>query len=166
MTDSYAHLSEKDYLEKVQTIDGIIETLYAVISGEKEEIRDWNLFEYLFHPEAKLMPYCKDLEGKVRVQYWSTDFYKNTIGKWKETKRKTGFFETEIKKIVHEYANIAHVWSTYECRHNKSDKEPYERGMNSFQLLYHNNRWWIINNFWQGEIPENPIPEKYLKNRK
>lgn len=40
--------NETAYLEKVKTLDSTLETLYAVISGEKGEARDWDLFRYLF----------------------------------------------------------------------------------------------------------------------
>ena len=45
---------------KVKTLDSTIKTLYAVISGEKGEARDWDLFRHLFHPEAKLIPTGKN----------------------------------------------------------------------------------------------------------
>lgn len=155
---------DEQYRKYVDSIDSIITALYSVISGKKNEKRNWDLFLYLFHPDAKLIPYTKDLEGNIRIQYWSPEFYSSVIGKHKETKRATGFFEVEVNKVVESYGNIAHVWSTYVCRHDESDPEPYVRGMNSFQLLFHNNRWWIVNNFWQEESEYNPhvIPEKYL----
>ena len=45
---SKAQDSDSKYMEKVNTLDNTIETLYAVISGEKGEKRDWNLFRFLF----------------------------------------------------------------------------------------------------------------------
>jgi hypothetical protein len=36
------------------------------------------------------------------------------------------------------------------------------RGINSFQLFYDGNRWWIVNIFWQQESAQDPIPEEYL----
>jgi hypothetical protein len=36
------------------------------------------------------------------------------------------------------------------------------RGINTIQLFYDGNRWWIVNIFWQQESIEDPIPEKYL----
>ena len=62
------------------------------------------------------------------------------------------------------WGDIAHVWSTYESRHAKSDK-PFERGINSFQLFNDGKRWWVLNIAWQNEDPEHPIPEKYLSNK-
>lgn len=66
--------SEK-YLAKVQSLDSTLETLYGVISGEKGEERDWELFRYLFKPEAKLIPSVKNKEGNFEVKYMSPEDY-------------------------------------------------------------------------------------------
>ena len=47
---------KKDYSSKVTTIDSTVATLYSVISGDKEEARDWDLFKHLFRKDAKLIP--------------------------------------------------------------------------------------------------------------
>jgi len=46
----------KKNINKVQTLNSTILTLYTVISGEKGQERDWELMKFLFHPEAKLIP--------------------------------------------------------------------------------------------------------------
>jgi len=56
--------------------------------------------------------------------------------------------------------NIAQVFSTYESRHTK-DAEPFQRGINSFQLLFDGHRWWVVTIYWQGERPGLPIPKQY-----
>ncbi|WP_143273576.1 hypothetical protein [Aquimarina sp. MAR_2010_214] len=38
------------YKGKTNTIDNVINTLYAVISGEKGEERDWKLMRYINTP--------------------------------------------------------------------------------------------------------------------
>ena len=37
------------------------------------------------------------------------------------------------------------------------------RGINSFQLLFDGQRWWVMTIYWQQETPDNIIPKKYLK---
>ena len=73
---------------------------------------------------------------------------------------KEGFYETEKARRVDQYGNIAQIFSTYESRHSAKDKEPFMRGINSFQLLNDGNRWWVITIYWQGETAENPIPKQ------
>jgi len=52
-----------DYSTNVQSLESTLKTLYAVISGEKGEVRNWELFKYLFHPDANLIPSGKTKKG-------------------------------------------------------------------------------------------------------
>ena len=79
---------------------------------------------------------------------------------------KNGFHEREMARHVDQFGNIAQVFSTYQSFHKKDDKEPFMRGINSFQLLNDGKRWWVLNIYWQQESAENPIPKQYLKNSK
>ncbi len=76
---------------------------------------------------------------------------------------KTGFYEKEIARRVEQFGQIAHVWSTYESRHDPSDPSPFMRGINSIQLFNDGGRWWILSIYWQHEAAENHIPKKYLQ---
>ena len=150
---------DQQYLSQVQTIDSTIETLYSVISGEKGEERNWELFKYLFHADAKLIPSGANRQGIVGVRYMTKDQYIQTSGKWL---LENGFFEKEIGRKTDQFGHMAQVFSTYESFKTKSDTKPFMRGINSIQLLNDGKRWWIINIFWQGETPNQPIPKKYI----
>jgi len=75
---------------------------------------------------------------------------------------KEGFYETEIARQVEQFGHIAHVWSTYESRHDLSEPEPFMRGINSIQLFNDGKRWWILSIYWQHESKKSPLPDKYL----
>ncbi|HMR15605.1 MAG: hypothetical protein KDC97_09145 [Confluentibacter sp.] len=149
----------KDYSENVASIDATIKSFYTAISGEKGKKRDWALFKFLFHPEAKLITSGKDDEYKFQVRYMKPDDYIKSSGKWMTD---MGFIENEIHRTVDAFGNIAHVFSTFEAVHNKTDAEPTMRGINSFQLLNDGKRWWIISIIWDNETWRNPIPRAYL----
>lgn len=148
-----------DYFNKVSSLDNTIKTLYDVISGEKGEARNWELFKFLFHPDAKLIPSGKNREGKVGVRYMTTEDYINGSGKWLV---ENGFYEIELSRKVDTFGNITQVFSTYESYRSKNDSVPFMRGINSIQLLNDGTRWWIINIYWTQESPSNPIPKQYL----
>lgn len=150
---------DKNYQTKVQTLDSTIETLYGVISGEKDQERDWDLFKYLFHPEAKLIPTGKNQAGVIGATFLTPDAYISRSGKMLVD---TGFFEKEIHRTVDTFGVITQIFSTYESYNHKSMDTPFARGINSIQLLNDCERWWIINIYWMQESEENPIPEKYL----
>lgn len=150
---------ESVYDSKVSTLDSTLTTLYKVISGDKGEARDWDLFKYLFRKNAKLIPSGKNKEGEIIARYINADTYIETSGQWLVD---NGFHEVEINRVTETFGNIAHVFSTYESYRSKSDEKPFMRGINSIQLLNDGNRWWIVNIYWMQESEEHPIPEKYL----
>ncbi len=154
-----AQETTEKYSDKVQTLDSTLKTLYGVISGEKGDARDWELFKYLFKSEAKLIPSGKNNEGIIGTRYMTADDYIKTSGKWLV---ENGFFEKEINREVHTFGNITQVFSTYESFRSEADAKPFMRGINSIQLLNDGNRWWIVNIYWTQETKDNPIPKAYL----
>jgi hypothetical protein len=146
----------------VASLDAIITAAYDAISGPAGKKRDWDRERSLFIPgacliptamepgkeNAKVAPQILDIEGFIaRVEAYFADH---------------GFYETEIARRTEQFGNLAHVWSTYESRHDIDDPTPFMRGINSIQLFHDGQRWWIVTIYWQHESAEHPIPEKYL----
>ena len=63
---------------------------------------------------------------------------------------------------VEQFGNIAHVFSTYESRHEKDAATRSRAGINSIQLVKLGDRWWIASIMWDAERPGVTIPDKYL----
>lgn len=150
-----------DYSKHVLTIDSTLETLYSVISGEKGEERNWELFKYLFHKDAKLIPSGKNPEGLSVARFMKPEGYISSSGKWLV---ENGFYEIEIHRETDTFGQIAQVFSTYESYRSKLDSKPFMRGINSIQLLNDGQRWWVLNIYWMQENEANPIPAQYLPN--
>lgn len=151
---------DNKYLDKVATLDTTISTLYGVISGEKGEERNWELFHYLFKPGAKLIPSGQKKDGTYGLMFMTPDDYQERSGPFLVER---GFFENELHREVHTYKNITQVFSTYESFYSKTDAEPFMRGINSIQLLNDGTRWWIVNIYWAQETEDAPIPQHYLE---
>ena len=149
----------KDYSTQVATLDCTIATLYSVISGDAGTERNWDLFKYLFHKDAKLIPTGKNNDGKHVARYMTPEDYIKTSGKWLI---ENGFHEVEINRETQTFGNIAQVFSTYESYKSENDTAPFMRGINSIQLMNDGERWWVINIYWMQESKENPIPKDYL----
>ena len=148
----------------VASIEAIMKSVYDVISGNAGQKRDWDRFRTLFHKDARLIPSGRNpTTGVIGARALSPEDY---ITRASANMEKEGFFEREKAHRTEIYGNIAHVFSTYESFHSLSDKKPFQRGINSFQLFNDGKRWWILTIFWQGETPENPIPKEYLKTKK
>src|SRR5712691_3677702 len=143
----------------VATMDSTIAALYDVISGPAGK-RDWDRFRSLFISGARLIPTGPRPTGEVGSRVLTIEDYVQRAGAAFE---KQGFFEREVSRRLERFGNIAHIFSTYESRHAKDDAKPFQRGINSIQLMNDGKRWWIVTVFWQGEDEKNPLPEKYLK---
>jgi hypothetical protein len=146
----------------VATIDSIITAAYDGISGPAGKKRDWERERSLYFPGARLIPMAMEA-GKEGVDLaphvLDIDGFIARVELFFE---KSGFYEKEIARRAEQFGQMAHVWSTYESRHNEDDREPFLRGINSIQLFHDGKRWWIVSIYWQQENASAPIPEKYL----
>jgi hypothetical protein len=147
--------------DDVRSIESILAATYDVISGPAGKKRDWDRFRSLFYPGARLIPTGKrPNETEVRARVLTPDDYVERSAPFLE---KEGFFERGVSNKIEKFGNIAQVFSTYESRHNAGDAQPFQRGINSFQLVNDGKRWWIMTIMWEAETPENPIPQEYLR---
>lgn len=144
----------------VETADAIISSLYNVISGPASEKRNWDRMRTFFIAEAKMMATGKRPDGSMGKRVMTVEDYISVAGPSLE---KDGFFEKEVSRKMEQYGSVVHIFSTYESRRKADDVKPFMRGINSIQLWHDGKRWWIVSIFWQGETPDNPIPEKYLQ---
>jgi hypothetical protein len=148
--------------EDVTTIDAILGALYDVISGPAGQERDWDRFRSLFVPEAKLIPTgFPEASPKATARFITVEGYIESSGPILEER---GFFEREIGRVVERFENIAHVFSTYDSR-STADGAVFARGINSIQLMWDGERWWVANIMWRGVGPDAEIPAKYLQKR-
>lgn len=147
----------------VASVDSIIKALYDVISGPSGKQRDWDRFRSLFHSDAKLIPTGKNPQtGSFSARFLTPEDY---VKRTNDMFLRDGFFEEEISRHTDVFGNIAQVFTTYEARRKKEDKDPFLRGINSIQLLNDGKRWWVLNVYWQAEDGEVKIPTEYLKKK-
>ena len=149
-------------LKDVSSPAAIVAAVYDVISGPAGQKRNWDRMRTLFVPDARMIPTGKRPSGEITRRVMTVEDYITNSGPFLE---KEGFFEKEIGNKTEQFGNIVHVFSTYESKRTLADEKPFVRGINSFQLWYDGKRWWVITIFWQGESPDNPIPEKYITSK-
>jgi hypothetical protein len=148
----------------VSSVDAIMKAVYEVISGDAGVKRDWDRFRTLFHPSARLIPTGKNPQTNVvGARALTVEEYIQRSGPILE---RDGFFEKEIARRGETFGNIGHFFSTYAAYRKSTDKDPFMRGINSFQLLNDGKRWWVMTIYWQAESADVKIPKKYLKSKK
>lgn len=146
--------------DDVASLDGIIAAVYDVISGPQGQERNWDRFRSLMHPNAKLIPVHRAQDGTAWRSTWLT--VEDYIQRAGPQLTANGFFEREIGRVEERFDHVVHLFSSYESRRTPGG-EVFARGVNSFQLMYDGERWWVMNIMWQGVGPEVEIPMKYLK---
>lgn len=141
-------------IDDTSSTDKIVTAMYEVISGPAGQ-RDWSRFRNLFTANADMGAIFKTKEEKVIYRSFSPDDYiKNNDPYF----LKNAFIEKEIHRTTNTYGQLVNVFTTYEFESG----EEKARGINSLQLVYTNNRWYIASLIWLEETPDNPLPDKFL----
>ena len=143
----------------VNSLDAIIAALYDVISGPAGQARNWDRMRSLFIPGARLIPTSLRPDGTVGHRVLTVDEYVASSGPMLE---KNGFFERELGRKTETFGNVTHAFSSYDSKRTAQDEKPFDRGINSIQLLNDGKRWWIVTVYWDRERPNNQIPAQYL----
>jgi hypothetical protein len=141
----------------VGSIDSIITTLYAVISGPVGQPRQWDRFRSLMHPDARLIPTACDTAGACRLRIMTPAEYQARADSFLVA---TGFTERELHRRTERYGAIAHAFSSY-ASFRDTEPTPFARGINSIQLFWDGSRWWVMSIFWDAERPSNPLPPAF-----
>jgi hypothetical protein len=140
--------------DDVKSLDAILRAIYDVISGPAGE-RDWNRLRSLCVPEARFTSTTKSAASSA-PRLLTIDDYIRRAGKFFATH---GFYESAIVNRVQRFGNIAQVFSSYESR-NAPNEKPFARGINSIQLFYDGQRWWVLSILWDEESSANPLPSE------
>lgn len=147
--------------EDVASPEAIVAATYEAIQRAPGETFQWDRFRSLFLPQALMIPSTEQMGGAFRVLSVE-DFIalvdSVTIVGGSDDK---GFAEEVVHNTIERFGDIAHVFSTYQKRF-WTEEEILGRGINTFQLVYNQDRWWVSSIAWDEEIGAGPIPAKYL----
>ena len=142
----------------VASIEAIVDAYYESISAGKGQPRNWDRFRSLFMTGARFIVMRPGPE-RAEPMTLSPDAYIKTNKTYFD---RGGYFENNIHLEVDSFGKIAQVFSTFVSRRS-AEAEPYARGINSFQLVFDGQRWWIASVMWDHELPTTkPIPPHYL----
>jgi hypothetical protein len=140
----------------LSSVDATVEALYASITGPAGAPRDWDLFRHLMHPTAgRLISVDENPEGEAVHRVMTPDEFVSVADAGMVAQ---GFFERELGFTQERFGNVVHRFSAYDSKRAFEDPEPYSRGINSIQLLWHEGRWWVVTILWDRERPDNLIP--------
>jgi hypothetical protein len=148
-----AVLSTHDSIQLL-SVNGLITSVYDIISGPAGQ-RNWDKLRAFCLPTATFISIKLNSDGTEEYFNGTIDDYIELIGPVLET---NDYYENEIERSVQSSDNIANVFSTYESFLYEKDGTNNQRGVNSFQLIYLEKRWWIANILWKNEPMEMRFP--------
>lgn len=142
----------------LKTVHGIVNESLRLISSEKEKTKNWEAIRNLFLPTATFT--ILNDNNDSFPQPVETITLNDFINLLHDEYYEQGYIEYEMGKTVDEFNGIANVFQSF---YGKDSEGNEERGINSYQLVYFNNRWWIANLLWTLETKKVKIPKKYLR---
>ncbi len=147
--------SAQEWNPNTTTVNGIVNEVLTLISAEEG---DWEKFRGLFLSSAHFMVVSENGQMGVHMQSFALEdlvrLFQKSAGR--------DFQEIQLNLEIDEYNGIAQAWQTYEVRIGDASNQ----GINSYQLVYHADRWWIASMVWTNNTNGVSIPENYLPQEK
>jgi len=143
-----------------RTAEGVVRELYRLVTVKAGANPDWEKVRSLFLKNAVIaLRTSPDNATVFSVQGFVDDFVAfNERAQVKET----GFSERVVRLKATVSGDIAHVLVLYEASIPGSPRPP-QRGVDSFQLIREDGRWWIVAVTNDLPSPNNPIPQELQK---
>ncbi|MCV2370758.1 hypothetical protein [Roseateles oligotrophus] len=145
----------------VASVDGLMRAFYAVVNVRPDGQRLWARDRTLYSPWVRFIGTSISASGTPEVVVWDHQQLVDAS----EPLVQRGFSETEIHRSTRSYGNIAHVDSTYEAVLDGPNSPQRFRGVNSIELYFDGQRWWIASVMWMSEAASHPIPASLLPDR-
>lgn len=147
----------QDVPEHLASPEGITDRFLELISGDQGEVRDWEAFRSLHLPTAQLYFLNQAAPPGNQARAFNLEEFVRLIG---PSYARDGFEEIAIGLTINEFNGIANVFQSF---HAKNLTGTYEkRGVNSFQLVFLQNRWWIASTTFINEGEDSPLPDELL----
>jgi hypothetical protein len=142
----------------VESLDGIIDAFYDIVSHAPGQPVDWARDSTLYLRDLRFRVVQPGDSG-ARIAILDHAAFAAAQSDFSE-----GFVEQEIHRVTNRYGPMAQVFSTYEWR--RAPGGPVGgRGINAIDLFHDGKRWWISSATWMQETDAHPIPEQYLPSR-
>ena len=135
--------------------EGTVRALYRLVSFGPNERTDWAPVRNLFVPEAVVV--LRSSRAGHRI--FSLDGFVNDFIRFDTIPAvaRAGFQESVVRLSATVYRDVAHVLVLYEAQVRGSTRPP-QQGVDSFELLRRDGRWWIVAITNDIVTPDTPVP--------
>jgi hypothetical protein len=142
--------------DDLTTVDSVVEALYHGISFAPGESPNYELIKALFHPQAIVTAPKEDTAGSITPVTVDQFLIRFDDSLKAEGILEIGATEQEVSRKTVLFRRIAHVFSSYEFTLLGADS-PIACGINTLQLVYDADRWWILSLSWDRAKPGEPL---------
>ncbi len=146
----------------VATLDALVTAMYESVSFPPGSQPDFERLRALFHPEGRIIPPRTERGAELEVIDVENFIARSRVDVVTSGLERRGFQEREVARRSGVFGSMVHIFSTYESRYTANDPAPFQRGINSIQLVEDSNRFWILSILWEAERSGNPIPKSFL----
>jgi len=137
------------------TAEGLVRALYDRVSSEPGSVPDWDRVRSAFLPQAiVVLRTSRDSTTVFTLDGFVQDFVTFIE---RANVRTTGFTERVVKTQATVFGDIAHVLVLYEA-HITGSPRPPQQGVDSFQLIQREGRWWIVSIVNEIPTANRPLP--------
>lgn len=144
--------------EDISSVDGLVRAFYEVVNVRPDAPRQWGRDRTLYSPWVRFVATSTGKDGRPVVEVWDHQQFVEAT----EPLVQRGFSEREIHRRTRIYGHIAHVDSSYETELASADGLLRSRGVNSIEMYFDGQRWWITSVMWMTESKQAPIPAELL----
>ena len=146
------------FAEAAKTPEGLIRALYDMVSFDPGPEPDWEMFRDVFLEEAIIV---FSPRGSRPMRPMTVDGF---IKDWQEFYRDAeltdkGFYETIAGLEVTQFGGLAHAFVIFEPQVGKELPERQIRGLDSVELSWDGERWWVAAITTDFEGPGQTIPD-------
>jgi len=143
----------------VGTVEDTVHAFFSAISAPAGGKLDRNRLRSLFVPQGRIAVGLPPRGSRqADIVFMSLEDYADRSDAATAT---DGFFDRNPANQVERFGVMAHVYAFYESRSNTQDPKPMARGIKSIELVNSQNRWYIVQVYWDSERADNPVPERY-----
>jgi hypothetical protein len=137
------------------TAESVVNALYEMVTFDPGATPEWDQVRALFLDEAVIVLRTSHTETTVfSVEGFIEDFVAFIE---RANAERTGFSERIIRTKSLVFGDIAHILVLYEAEIPGSPRGP-QQGVDSFQLVRKNGRWWIASVVNEIPTADRPVP--------
>lgn len=139
----------------LRTAHRVVSELYRLVTFKAGTSPDWDKVKSLFLEQAVVVLRT----GRDKLSVFSVEGFVEDFVRFTERAdvKEKGFTERIVRTKSTVYGDIAHILVLYEASIPGSARPP-QRGVDSFQLIQKNGRWWIVSITNELVTADRPVP--------